>query len=290
MAEHDTAQLVERIIRDAKIPKGSKYTAAVLLGMADTETRTLVLQHVLRASGDYLVRYVDVPIVAGKRTYRLPSRAIRLKDVERLDFDGNPQPFSAIDSAQAREHRGSGAHWYFEDNAIVPTLEPGASGMLRIRFYRWPSRLVLPEECGIVAELVGADAVNVGSTEPLGGAPSPGVLVDVVKGTPGFESLADGLQLDIVDAEALSLGAELVAEVEPGDAVCLAGTTCFPQLPVAFHDVLVEHIVARVTREMRDYNASAAATASAEKKAEAGLTSVSPRSKAERPIVNKTWF
>jgi hypothetical protein len=284
--ENSTDQLVERIIRDAKIPKGSSYRdAGVLLGMADAETKVL-LKQVLAASGDHLVTYQDVALVAGKRAYRQPRRAIRLKGVELYDASGNQQDFDKVDSADARSFTGSGRHWYYEDNALVPLMPAGYLGghTLRMRYYRWPSRLVAVADCWKVTAWDGALAVTVAGTPP-----AVGVKLDVVRASSPFESGGDDLTVASVAGQVLTLSAA-PAEVEADDYVCGAGTTCFPQLPLAYHDALVTATVARVLREMKDLDGSAMAKGDTAEKLDSALVTVSPRDKQGSVIANRTWF
>lgn len=298
--ENSTEQLVERIRRDAKAAKGSTYwDAATLLGMADTETRSLVVQQVAASTGEYLVRYVDVPLAPGKRAYRQPSRAIRLKEVERYDADGNPLPFSLIDSAQAAKFRGSGGHWHFEEGAVVPLLEEGASGgFLRMRYYRWPSRLVMPDECARVDSLDYVDGEGyhllVPDFERLGAMDSA-VTLDIVQSTSPFESYADGVLARIQDdahvaVDPDTISGNLSADLDGTQYLCPSGTTCFPQLPLVFHDVLVELVAARVRREMNDAQGAADAKASATEKMGSAVAVSSPRSKAGNVVSGSPWL
>jgi hypothetical protein len=285
--ENSSDQLVERVIRDAKVPQGSSYRdTGVLMGMADAETRTL-LKDVLRASGDYLVTYVDVPLVGGKRAYRLPRRAIRLKGVELYDEDGVQQDFTKVDSGQAREFAASGAHWHLEDNAVVPLFASGyeAEGAyLRMRYYRWPSRLVAVTACWAVTAWDGALAVTVSGTPPVVGA-----SLDVVRSSSPFESGGDSLVVASVAGQVVTLGTA-PDDVEAGDYLGAAGTTCFPQLPLAYHDVLVTAVVARVLRGMKDATGAALAAQDKAEKLDGALVTVSPREKSGQVLVNKTWL
>ena len=289
--ENSTEQLVERIRRDAKVPKGSTYyDAATLLGIADTETRSLVVQQVAASSGEYLVRYVDVPLVPGKRAYRLPPRAIREKDVERYDASGNPLPFALIDSSQAKDNRGSGRHYYFEGGSFVPVLDSGATGgFFRVRYYRWPARMVLPSACAQVTEKTFPTQVAVNSTAGLGEI-GDNLSVDLIRGTPNFEAMVEALPIGLADVYALDLPEAVVSDLEVGDWACPAGASCFPQLPLVFHDVLVGYVVARIRREMNDFDGEAAAKASADEKAGKAVAVSSPRSKQGTTVSGSPWM
>jgi hypothetical protein len=288
--ENSADQLVERIIRDAKIPKGSNYrNTATLLGMADAESRTLV-KEILRASGDYLVAYVDVPL-SGKRAYRLPKRAIRMKGVELYDSSGVQQDFAKVDSGQAYRYQKSGHHWYYEDNAVVPLLSSSQEGgFLRMRYYRWPSRLVLTSACASAVSVAGNTVYFAALSLPEG---FPAQL-DAVKTSPPFESAGDDLvvtsQGDPFEDPVPWTFASLPATVEAGDLFCPAGATCFPQLPLAYHDALVTAVVARVLREMKDRAGAADAKADLTEKLDGALVTISPRDKESQVIANKTWF
>jgi hypothetical protein len=290
--ENSADQLVERIIRDAKIPKGSGYRdTTTLLGIADAESRTMV-KEILRASGDYLVAYVDVPLT-GKRAYRLPRRAIRMKGVELYDSGGVQQDFAKVDSGQAYRYQKSGHHWYYEDNAVVPLLSSSQEGgFLRMRYYRWPSRLVLTTACA-VASSVTDNTVYFSALGLPEGLPAQ---LDAVKPTSPFETAGDDLLAtsqgtgDPFEDPVPWTFASLPAAVEAGDWLCPAGATCFPQLPLAYHDALVTAVVARVLREMKDRAGAADAKADLTEKLDGALVTISPRDKESQVIANKTWF
>jgi hypothetical protein len=173
---------------------------------------------------------------------------------------------------------------------VVPLLSSSQEGgFLRMRYYRWPSRLVLVEDCARILNVSGNTATV--ATTSVENVLS---LSDVVKPTQPFESVGDNVERDeIVDEVGGNtiLGfVSMPVDAEVGDYLCPAGATCFPQLPLAYHDALVTAVVARVLREMKDRAGAADAKADLADKLDGALVTISPRDKESQVIANRTWF
>jgi hypothetical protein len=111
----------------------------------------------------------------------------------------------------------------------------------------------------------------------------------VVRASSPFESGGDGLVVASVVGQVVTLSAA-PDDVEAGDYLCAAGTSCFPQLPLAYHDVLVTATVSRALREMKDAEGAAMAKEDKAEKLDGALVTVSPRDKTGGLIINRTWF
>lgn len=296
----NSQQLVDRIVRDARIPKGHSFRVdpSVLLGMADDAMETLIVPELLKVMGRYLTTHTDVALVAGKSKYRLPARAVRGEHVHRLDADKYIQPyFTPAQPANVTSLAGTSGtprHWYFEGSSVVVVPRPAESGgYLRITYERRPSRLVLPAGAASVTSVVslvaGGNPVRVGFTATdFFGAVGATAQLDVVKGTPGYESLVDDAEAEVETGPLLELALGL-DEVEVGDWLCTPGTAPVPQVPEAFHVVLAQAVVARVHREMGRPELEHGALAQLAILMAGARDTVAPRSREHNVIVQKDW-
>lgn len=291
---NDTAAIVSAVRLASRVSNGSLYyEAGTILGLASDEQKTRIVPTLLEARGGYLLHDVDIPLVSGRAAYRLPTRAIREAKVRLVDSAGKPvKPFERIASQLVEDVQPTLARprfWLPSNNAIQLVPTPNGTGdILHLGYYRWPSRLVEASECPTIQSV---DGVTLTVSGPMPTWLVPGAKVDVVKGTPAFESLADDLVVLNAFGGLVTLFTPVPADTEEGDRLCLAGTTCLPQLPLAYHDVLVEATVARVHFEQGDRAAEASALARYEVKLQAAMSTLSPRTEEPEVVVpGQDWF
>lgn len=293
---NDTAALVEAIRRAARVSNGSDYyEASTILTLASDEQKTRVVPALLEARGGYLLYNVSVPLVNGRASYRLPARAIREGKVRLVDAAGKTVvPFERIAASLADDvqpAQGRPRYWLPENNAIrfLPT-PASTSDVLRLGYYRWPNALAEGAQCPAITFLTSTTMTFLGAL-PTGLV--AGALVDVVKATPGFESLGDDVMVTAVTpiAGGFTVALAVPSGAEVGDRLCLAGTTPFPQLPLAYHDVLVEATAARIHFEQGDAQAEQSALARYERKLQAVASTLSPRTEEPEVVVpGQDWF
>ena len=301
MAEFDTSALLARVIQDAKVPRGSQYRdTGVLLRMADDAMRTVILPELLKAGEGHLAATKTVALVAGQSRVRMPSRAVRLLDVALLNAEGVPlHGFARATVAQERELRSLGylrkpgppRLWFLEGSTIVlsPAVDVAGAYSLALRFARRPSQLVLPTAAATVTAINGG-ALTMSPSGFLGTAGST-VTLDVVKGTPGFESVGDDQQGTISGAGAVVTIASTVAlNVEVGDYLCLPGTSPVPQIPLDYHPVLSQAIVVQVMKELRDVEGMTVAQGTLAALLASAQPTIDARSEEPEVIVTNDWL
>lgn len=298
---NDTTALVEAIRRAARVSNGSDYyESSTILTLASDEQKTRVVPALLEARGGYLLHNRDVPLVAGRASYRLPPRAIREGKVRLVDSAGKPvQPFERIAAQLADDvqpTQGRPRFWLPENNAIRLLPAPtSTSDMLRLGYYRWPNALVLLADCAwvISTDLV-ASSVEVEWSGTMPAWLATGERADFVCGSPAYESVVDDILMGPISVSgnaAVIMFDEVPATLAPGDWLCFAGTSPFPQLPLAYHDVLVEATAARIHFEQGDAQAEASALARYERKLQMAATTLSPRTEEPEVVVpNQDWL
>lgn len=263
MAEWDTQAICERITGKARVPRGGRYqTVASLLALVDQHLRTVVTPKLLTVAEDWLTASVSIPVVAGTATYRLPWRSLRVLDVALLNASGEPlQCFSRASAEQAKGMRTAGwlrlqgrpELWLVEASSLrlYPTPDVSTTYTLAVRYARRPGRLVDSAGTGVWV----VTAVD-GATLSLSGTGNPTAVTyfDIIRGTPGFESMGD----DAVSLGGSGGGTSWTVDLEQtdgiavGDYLALPGTSPVPQVPLDYLGVLEESVVEQLLRGAGD--------------------------------------
>lgn len=302
MAEWDTLAIQERILRDARVPRGSLYSSLdALLPLLDQHLRTVIVPRLLDVGEDYLAATLTYPIVPGKGTYRLPARSLRLLEVSLLDSAGRPRAFfSRATSTQVTKFRsynrvrptGPVEYWWFEASAIqlypAPASDDGTTVVLR--YARRPSRLVDPSTVWTIAA-VNPLSITVETATP----PIVDGKYDIVKGNPGFESAVDNFTATAVEEDTTDVWTvsgvpeAVVATLEVGDYLCPAGTSPVPQVPLDYLKALEHSVVAQLQRANGDLDAAAASDAALQAILLSAASDFAPRADEQTSIVQNDW-
>lgn len=304
MARSDTAQFMRSVIRDAKIPAGSSYRdAETLLGLASDEMEALVVPELIKVTGDHLMAYQDVAVVTGKTRYRFPARSIRPERLQIVNSEGKLLGKLHLASGELVDEVLAGrcppgdalGYWVPENNHAVvvfrASVDSSSGRQLRTYYRKQPNRLIDTSECWKLSEINGGNLLMTelnagdGNHDTVGGA-----LYDIITNLAGFEAVAEDLEEIAGDTNLLAVDPDsLTDDVAVGQYVAPAGYTPVPQLPVAFHGVLVAYTVARVLREMGNQAGADAASASAQVKLSTALTTITPIGGESETTVNDVW-
>lgn len=307
MSIHDTAELIRRAVRDAKIPAGSSYrTPSVLLGIANDQMDELIVPELLRCSGNHLMTYADLEIVGGQSRYRFPDRCIRPERLQVVDSSGkllskvHLAGGDLVDEVLAGRCPPGDAqgYWVQENNHAVVVLRYRPSEgqvlenrLLRIYYRRRPNRLVDTEECWRVVSINGPtlDLLPINDGEGDHAAVA-GEFYDIITRRPGFEALYEDIeQANDAGNNVLECGSFEPVNAAVGDFVAPAGFTPVPQIPIELHGVLVGYVVAQILREMGNHLGADRKLTDTDKKLQAALTTIAPRSEEAETVVNDAW-
>lgn len=255
MAEFDNAELLQDIRDRGSLPAGDlRFSDAKLLAAATQELRDVIAALLVESQTDRAVYLSTTPLVAGQAEYRLPSRALagRWQSVAYVEPGGglfrlqqlNPEDYYR----QNRVNRGVPAAFFVRDNRLVLVPTPDVAGSLHVPYYGRPNRLVAPTEAAIVASVAG-NALTFAGGPPAGF--SGALAFDLVRGTPGFETLGANLAGTLVGS-VLTLAAAPPSELVPGDYVCLAGQAPVAQCPVELRGLLATRAARRALKAVNE--------------------------------------
>lgn len=270
MSDYDTVALLSDIRELGSLPASdARFTNALLLTAATKEMRDKVVPLLTQARTEHLVYDYSVPVVSGTQAYRIPSRAVvggGMRDVSYVDTFGNPKPLTLLSSDQVYQIGGSNnrgtPYAYFVRNYSIHLVPiPNVAGTLRMPYYARPNALVLPSATVVIYNVATVSPGLYRITfvdNPANIAIANNSRLDVVRGTPGFETLEPDAVTSNVDQPGGGFATVDVAISNPvnvpagGDYLCLPGQAPVPQIPVELHGLLSSLTALRALKAVGD--------------------------------------
>ncbi len=250
--------LVTAVSVGASLPAANDLvTSANILSIADEETSDWITPWLRKhAPENYFVRYADQALVANQAEYRIPWRAqgASLRDLTFVDAAGNESDMNEIPLEERGTFMSGGSAWWsglaycIEGDRIILLPTPtSATGSIRVRYFRRPSRLVLAASAMLIT--------GTNSTYPGAALASWSTSdrFDIVQANPNFDVLAGDLT-----ASSVTAGVSVIFATNPStetainDYVALAGESPVIQLPVELHSTLEKLTRARVLEAIGD--------------------------------------
>lgn len=255
---YDTTAFLAAVRRRGQLPAAVApgYADADILDAANEEVLSALVPAILKVRRDYFTISVDVPLVAGVSSYRVPSRAAfaGLREAQLVDAQGKHKNIveldvTRLDGLNPTAEPSTPTWYYWRGSSIVLVPAPDASSFptLRLWHHRRPNRLVTVDSVLAVTDISGAP-------EYAGTKPSTILTTtacDVVRGSPHFDSLQDDVTPQAVDSGSVTFSAE-VDGIAVGDYVCLAGEAPVLQLPPEFFAWLVLRTARAILAEKAD--------------------------------------
>jgi hypothetical protein len=257
-----------------------------------------VVPLIKKTQQNYFVMNVDVPIVAGKSSYTMPTRAIgnALRDVVLLDASGNEVALNNLEREYIKVQFPFNfvpSIWSFgqyvtanEINLYNTLVQSYTAYTLRFITERRPGELTLSSNCGQISAITG----NVLTLSYVDPAWTTATTFDIINPLPPFQSIADDATVTLINGYQITL-TTVPTGLAKGQWICPAMMSCIPQIPYEFFPLLIEMTVADVARALDMSQLLAATNASiAEFKANA-LALARPRvTGSPKIIINKDSF
>lgn len=249
-----SVELLESIKTRALIPSSqSTYSDADLLDLAYEELKTFVVAQLIRTHEDYLVRESETSLVASQSKYRIPERAVKLRDLQYLDSAGNIQQLDRIEREDEADFQNDGDNipraFYLEGNhvVLVPSIGSSISGSLNFVYFNRPGKLVESTRYRTVTT-VGANYVVVASIPANFTAAD---LYDIIESTSGNETIESDLAISSIAGTTITFTSSITG-VSVGDYLCLAQEAPIPQCPEEMHPLLAQRVAVRVLESLGD--------------------------------------
>lgn len=257
---YTTADILTSVKKRGVIPTSQKtFSDDDFVRFMDEELRLQIVPMLIRLRENYFVDVYDQSVVAGQDTYDLPPRAIgmKVKNVYYVDDQGRPFELARIDiddipylQNSSTETVGEPRYFYFKDNYVILLPVPNNStGTIRQYYYLRRNELIQTTACGQITASASGDLT-------LNNVPTSfttAQVYDIVKGTPGFQTLASDLTASAVTTSDITFSVgDVPSAVAVGDYVCLAQQSPIPQIPYDIFPLLSQRALVRALRGISD--------------------------------------
>src|SRR5512133_1904981 len=252
--------LIESVSRRARTPiSQATLDTWEVLAIADEQVRGYVVPLMLESGEDYLTIRSNIVIDGAVSTYRPPSRAMKLREIQFLDADGDEIDVPRV-AIEELEHAADG--FYFLGNSVV-LVDPAkwAGYTMQVTCYLRPSRLVLAADSGIVSSVnrgTGAITLHTASAALTGAT-----LCDLIQGTPPFEVVAFDVPCSVAGAAVTITTPANIPTTwgASGDIVCLPQQSPAPQIHPDLFPLLAQAVTVQILDGNGDGEAFTRATA-----------------------------
>lgn len=282
-------RLINSVKRRAMIPQDQNtFTDDDFLDMLNEELNYFGITHLLSTYEEYLVTFIDFPLVSGQSEYEIPSRAIGNKlrglfFVDTSDYISELARVSLEDlplysNSEGSYGYGTTSTFYVRENTIILNDElPFTDGFLRMYFYLKPNKLVSEDRIGVITDINTTTGVITLSEFPDNfaienmdfiKAKSPNKIFSFDKMPTAINSVTKTVTFDPDDLP------ELLAV---GDYLCLAGETPVPQLPEELHAILAQRVAVAALEALGDEAGVVKAQARLEMMEKSALTLIDNR-------------
>lgn len=179
---------------------------------------------------EYFVAYKDIQITAGIDTYSLPSESISLglRKACYVENNGLLENLAQISVDKVADNRFF-MHdaFYFMGNDIVFYPKPRQSRTVRLYYHRDPNEVISVSDSRQITAIDTGTNVLTFATVPSEW--EAGLFLDVIKKSPGFDLLGDGLEILAKTSSTVTLAD--VSGLSVGDWVALQGFSPIAQIP-----------------------------------------------------------
>lgn len=277
----NSSDLVTYVRELGSLPDG-RFSDAEILSFADNEMLNVV-KDIISVRQDFLVEEVTIPITGTISGFRIPPRAFGGKVrsvIIQVQAGGTNTPgnYVLVPRIDMSDRPSNPVGYYYQGNNIVmwnvAQAMPGGGNML-VDYYARPGKLI-PTGSALLVTTVGATSVT-GTGTSMSGVTS----LDVIKGTPGFESLRfNETTYTPVGLTVGNMGTD-IAGVEVGDWVAPSGQSPVIQLPQEFHQVLAQRTIVKCLDSIGDDAGFQRASAKAQEMQTAALDLIAERDDGE---------
>lgn len=252
-----STDLLASLKRRGFIPSSANFTSSDFFKVVDDEMQTYIVPLLMSVKEEYLVTTESVAVTAGTNEYFVPERSIggKVRDVQLSDGTGyySLKRLEPSEAGEVSTSVGSTEYFYMQGNKII-IVGTVTTGTMRVKIYQRPNRVVATSAVGEIT------AINTGSGVVTITVPSTfttSVTYDLVRGKPGFDTLAKDLTASAVGGASITFTpADLPSGLAVGDYVCLSQESPIAQIPVELHPLLSERTTATVLHALGDVKAA----------------------------------
>jgi len=244
----NSTELITSIKLNGPVPEAQKLGSAALLRLATEEMHERMISFIMGMNKAYFEYVLSVPVLAGRKKYRISPRAAYGAVGGLALITGNsvrhliPISRNEISTTAA----GPTERYYFEGSSVILYQTPTQDGSLELTINLRPSDITELSNHGAIADFdLSLQTITLYSIPQ---SLSVGALCDFLKGSSGFEILGLDNKITAIDENTgvITFESALSADLEIGDYVSPTGTAPFPQIPVDLHSTLALMTASRV--------------------------------------------
>lgn len=256
-------KLIESVKRRASIPENqATFTADDFLAFANEELRLGLVPEILSLHEDYLLYEIELPVIANKSEYEIPSRAVgnKLRDVQFKNSSGAYSELTRVSIGERFNEYDVRTDtnlrkFYIKNNKVVflPNLDSGANGFIVMIFYIKPSSLVSEDRVGIISGInkdTGVitlssvpDNFSISTTYDFYKANSPHSILTIDKNASTINATTNSITFAVDD---------IPDDLSIGDHVALSGECIIPQVPNELQVMLAQMVACRILESIGD--------------------------------------
>lgn len=296
MLDFTTAALITSLKRRGSVPTSqSLFDDDDFCDLFTQAQKKTIVPNIMKTREEFFVATYETPLLPNTIEYALPTRAIGMKvrQVILLDDANNEVRLPRIEPENKTWHEnfiwwpGTKSGYLFEGNKVILTPNLNNSyRTLRIKYFRRPSELVATSHAGKITSIDTGTGVLGLTAVPSGWAAAR--VIDIVNGSPPFDSRADSISLSGVSGATVTVDLATAALCSIGDWVCDEGETVVPQYPEELHPALVSFALIDVLKALGDTQGASNEAASLAELMNDFNTLISNRDEgAPRKIVNR---
>jgi len=294
--------LITEVRQSGAIPTATALGTldADILRAADDEMRGVLLPELVRVREEFYERRLDTTIAANAYGMRVPDRAVAsaLRTVEWLPTSGAaPLKLERLEPERAQWYQSqanpTGNPWafYMQGSRVMLVPVPQQAGTLRVRFMQRPGRLQLASTCRQITT-VAVGATTTVLTWTSGGTLGATPTVDVIKGTPSFETIGSGI---VATGNATTVTVANTSFIdgdapEVGDWVAPQDTSPVVQLPVELQPCVFQSATARLLKNLGRVQESQDAYSVAKDMLQQALLILAPRTAGNPQRIVGGWY
>lgn len=260
MALGDTTELLEDIRARGSIPSADlRFPDAALLRAASLELREGIAPLLHNAKAEHMVYEYSAAVTSGNDTLRMPSRAIGgggLRDVtwqqSSSDIQISLREVPASEAPAWGNTNGMPTAYYVRNYSIVLLPKPNASGTVYMPYYARPNTLAPVADAFRMDNTGLLTSGNTAFSGTNADAIAPGDHVDIIRGSPSFETLATDVEVIDQNPSYLLLAGNVVLDTAAGDFICATGTSPVVQAPLELNGLLAVRTVRRCLKAVGD--------------------------------------
>lgn len=285
---HTTTDIINSVKRRGSFPTSdSLFSNNDFLNLMDEEIQNSILPLFITINEDYFIEYQDEVLVAQQDMYRINKRAmgVILRDVQLVSSGGTVTSLTRLYEEDKVSTSNNGQGYFLKGNKVQLSPKPtAANGVLRLVYFRRPSKYVLTSAC---AEVVTIDRVN--NQVVVSSVPSTfttNVKVDFVQTNTPYDIVQMDSVIQGVSGTTITF-ISIPDDLIEGDYVCLAGQTCVAQIPDEILPILIQAVLCVCLSSKKDQSVNLE-IAKLEKMKESFLALLLPRVKSDDKKIRVT--